>query len=256
MRNDPVEARRKNSKEMEMSIFKRIFRIGRSHAHAIVDDLEDPIEMTAQGIRDLKKDLEKARESLAEVKGIAIRTSKRCEGKKRDAVEYERKAMLLLAKMEKGELAAPEAERLAEKALDKRDEMANEAINLAREAEHHEKMAADLSADVKKLKQTISGYENDLGALKARARTAASTKKINRQIAGIDSSGTISLLERMKAKVEEDESLAIAYREVADASRSVDEEIDNALSSSAATAPSTSLIELKKRMGIPLLEEK
>ncbi|MCP4692773.1 MAG: PspA/IM30 family protein, partial [Desulfobacterales bacterium] len=64
-----------------MSIFKRIFRIGRAHAHAVVDDMEDPIEMTVQGIKDLKKDLEKAMESLAEVKGVAIRTSKRCESK-------------------------------------------------------------------------------------------------------------------------------------------------------------------------------
>ncbi len=233
-----------------MSIFKRIFMIGRSHAHAIVDDMENPIEMTAQGIRDLKKDLEKALESLAEVKGIAIRTSKQCERSKRTAVDYERKAMLLLQKAERGELDAMEAERLAERALEQRDAGARDAIRLAREAEHHEKMAADLSANVKKLKLTISKYENELGALKARARTAASTKKINKQIAGIDPSGTISLLERMKARVEEDESLAIAYKEVADGSRSVDEEIDNALASNATAALSTSLIELKKRLGI------
>ncbi len=239
-----------------MSIFKRIFRIGRAHAHAVVDDMEDPIEMTAQGIKDLKKDLEKAMESLAEVKGVAIRTSKRCESKKREAVDYERKAMLLMQKMEKGEMEPSEAERLAERALEKRDESATEAIGLARETEHHEKMADDLSVNVKKLRRTISKYENELGALKARARSAASTKKINRQIAGIDTSGTISLLERMKAKVEEDESLAIAYKEVADASRSVDEEIETALSSDGETGPSTRLIELKKRMGIPLLEEK
>ncbi len=239
-----------------MSIFKRIFRIGRSHAHAIVDDMEDPIELTVQGIKDLKKDLEKALESLAEVKGIAIQTSKRCERRKTEAVDYERKAMLLLRRMERGELDASEAERLAERALDRRDESAAEAMRLAGEAEHHEKMADDLSANAKKLRLTISKYENELGALKARAKTAASTKKINRQIAGLDTSGTISLLERMKAKVEEDESLAIAYRDVADASRSVDEEIDNVLSTNSESGPSPRLIELKKRMGVKLLEEK
>ena len=60
-----------------MSIFKRIFKIGQAHAHDVIDQLEDPIKMTEQGIRDLKSDLSMAMSSLAEVKSIAIRTRKK-----------------------------------------------------------------------------------------------------------------------------------------------------------------------------------
>jgi phage shock protein A len=39
----------------------------------LVDKLEDPIKMTEQGIRDLKEDMSKALQAMAEVKALAIR---------------------------------------------------------------------------------------------------------------------------------------------------------------------------------------
>ncbi len=233
-----------------MSIFKRIFKIGQSQAHDMIDKMEDPIKMTEQGIRDLKKDLQQAMTSLAEVKGIAIRTKKEAENNKKLAADYERKAMLLLQKMQSGDIDPQDAERLATEALSKKEESAKEALRLSQEAEHHEKMAGTLQANVNKIKSTVSTYENDLVTLKARARTAASTKKINQQISKVDSAGTISMLEKMKAKVEEDESLALAYGEMANADKSVDDEINAALESGQGPAPSTNLLELKKKMGI------
>ena len=75
-----------------MSIFARLFKVGQAQAHNIVDKLEDPIKLTEQGIRDLKKDLQGAMQGLAEVKGIAIRLGKESEEARRHAEEYERKA--------------------------------------------------------------------------------------------------------------------------------------------------------------------
>jgi len=233
-----------------MSLFNRIFKLGQSHAHSAIDKMEDPIKMTEQGIRDLKKDLQGAMQSLAEVKGVTIRTRKESENNKKLAADYERKAMLLLQKLQNGELDASEAERLATEALSKKESHANEAIKLAQEADNHQKMSDSLQTNVNKLKSTITTYENDLITLRARARTAASTKKINKQIAKVDASGTIAMLEKMKAKVEEDESLAIAYGEMATADKSVDDEINSVLSSGKSITASASLLELKQKMGI------
>ena len=36
-------------------IFQRLFKTGQAEAHAIVDKLEDPIKLSEQAIRDLKK---------------------------------------------------------------------------------------------------------------------------------------------------------------------------------------------------------
>ena len=233
-----------------MSFFKRLFKVGQANAHAVLDKIEDPIKMTEQGIKDLKEDLKSAMTSLAEVKGIAIRTRKEADNNKKLAADYERKAMLLLQKMQSGEMTAADAERLATEALAKKESHTKESVRLNQEAENHEKMANSLQANVSKIKSSITTYENDLTTLKARARTAKSTKKINAQLANIDSSGTINMLEKMKAKVEEDEALAQAYGEVANIDKSVDDEINAAISDNSKLESSMQLLELKKKMGI------
>ena len=154
-----------------MSIFNRVFKVTQSEAHAVIDKIEDPIKMTEQGIRDLKKDLQQAMTSLAEVKGMAIRTRRSAESSKKLAADYERKAMTLLQKMQNGELDSSEAERLATQALNKKEHIAAEAVRLSQEAERHEQMANQLQANVNKIKSTITTYENDLITLKARAKT-------------------------------------------------------------------------------------
>lgn len=236
-----------------MSLFKRLFRVSQAEAHAIVDKFEDPIKMTEQGIRDLKKDLQASMTSLAEVKAIAVRTRREADNHKKLTVDYERKAMMLLQKMQSGEMDQADAERLATQALNKKEQSAADAIRLAQEAERHEQMAGQLQANVNKIKSSVNTYENDLVTLKARARTAAATKKINQQIARVDSSGTIAMLEKMKSKVEEDEALALAYGEMADLDKSVDDEIDEALKSGNTVTASVHLLELKKKMGIKMI---
>ena len=233
-----------------MSIFQRIFKVTQSETHALIDKLEDPIRMTEQGIRDLKKDLQQAMTSLAEVKSMAIRTRKDSDNKKKLAADYERKAMMLLQKMQNGEFDPADAERLASQALNQKEQLAAEAVQLAQEAERHEQMANQLQANVNKIKSTVTTYENDLLTLKARSRTAAATKKINQQIARVDSSGTIAMLEKMRSRVEEDESLATAYGEMATADKSVDDEINAALSGGSTPSTSQSLLELKQKMGM------
>lgn len=236
-----------------MSLFKRLFRVSQAEAHALVDKFEDPIKMTEQGIRDLKKDLQASMTGLAEVKAIAVRTRREADNHKKLTVDYERKAMMLLQKMQSGEMDQADAERLATQALNKKEQSAADAMRLAQEAERHEQMAGQLQANVNKIKSSVNTYENDLVTLKARARTAAATKKINQQIARVDSSGTIAMLEKMKGKVEEDEALALAYGEMADLDKSVDDEINAALKSGNTVTASVHLLELKKKMGIKMI---
>ena len=235
-----------------MSLFRRMFKVAQAESHAAMEKFEDPIKMTEQGIRDLKKDLQAAMQSLAEVKSMAIRTRRDAEGKKKLAADYERKAMMLLQKMQSGELDPTDAERLAAEALNQKEQQAAEAVRISQEADRHEQMAGQLQASVNKIKSTISTYENDLVTLTARSKTAAATKKINQQIAKVDSSSTIAMLEKMKAKVEEDESLAMAYGEMASADQSIDDEINAVLKGKDAKAlpPPQALLELKKKMGI------
>ena len=102
-------------------LFSRLFSLGKAEAHSLVDKIEDPIKMTEQGIRDLKKDLQDSMKSLAEVKGIVMRMRNDSENQKKASVDYERKAMALLQNGQQGKLDSNEAERLATEALSRKD---------------------------------------------------------------------------------------------------------------------------------------
>lgn len=232
------------------SVFGRIFKVFQAEAHSAVDNLEDPIKLTEQGIRDLKNDLQGAMRSLAEVKALAIRLKKQADDHKKVGADYERKAMMLLQKMKAGEMDATEAERLALEAMNKKETAMKEAATAQANYENQQKMADQLQSKVNKLKTTIGQYENELVTLKARAKTASSMRKINQQMSKIDSSSTISMLEKMKTKVDEEESLATAYGELSENTGSIDDDINKALESGTAPAASDSLAELKKKMGI------
>ena len=231
-------------------IFQRFFKMAQSEAHSAVDKLEDPIKLTEQGIRDLKKDLQSAMTSLAEVKAIAIRLKKDSDDQKKLAGDYERKAMMLLQKAQAGDMDAVEAERLATAALEKKEGAVTQAQRLSVDQEGQQGMADQLQNKVEQLKRDIGKYENELVTLRARAKTASSMRKINQQLSGVDSSSTLAMLEKMKDKVAEEESLAQAYGDIGDVGTSIDQDIDKALQAPSQSATSDSLAELKKKMGI------
>jgi len=233
-----------------MSFFNRLFKIGQSEAHSALDKFENPIKLTEQGIRDLKKDLNQSLTSLAEVKAIAIRHAREIEQNKNLATDYEKKAVLLLQKSKNGSLAKEEAERLAIEVLSKKEEFSNKVVSITKEKETHDRMVSKLEANISKLKSNISTYENQLTTLKARYKTALATKKLNKQLSQVDSSSTIALLEKMKDKVNEQESLAEAYGDVAEIDKSVENEIDAALKGSGDIKAQNSLDALKAKMGM------
>lgn len=234
-----------------MNVFKRLFKIGEAEAHSAVDKLEDPIKLTEQGIRDLKKDLDKSLQALAEVKAMTIRAKNEVETHKNKAQNYENKAMLLLKKVQSGGIDPAEADRLASEALVKKEESTGQMNRAIDERDRFDKNVAQLEANVKKVRSTISQYENELKTLKARVKVSSATKKLNKQMAQIDTSGTVSMLERMKDKVAEEEALAESYGEIANESKSVDDEIDKAIAGSSSEAKAADdLAAMKAKLGL------
>ncbi|MDN5869647.1 MAG: PspA/IM30 family protein [Nitrococcus sp.] len=219
-----------------MNLFRRLLKLGESEAHSMVDRLEDPVRMSEQAIRDLREELRKAMEALAEVKAITIRSRREQTEARQAATDYEHKAVLLLEKAERGELEATEADRLATESLQRKAEHAKRAGELAGEVEKYERMTADLEHKVRDIRHRINQWENELRTLKARARVSSATKKLNRELADIDTTSTVSTLQRMKEKVAQEEAMAEAYGQVAAVPRSVDHEIDSALGGPAASS--------------------
>ena len=212
-----------------MNIFKRIFRIGQAEIHSVVEKMEDPIKMTEQGIREMRDDLNQSLEAYAKVKAMAIRSQNNVEKKKLEAADYERKAILLLEKANRNEISIDQAENLAKEALGLKNQLLEEITELENQVIIHEKSANEIHKNVEILKFNINKWENELATLKARVKVADATKLVNKQMAKIDANSTISMLERMKEKVEEDEALARAYGSMSTQNKSADDQINETL---------------------------
>lgn len=232
-----------------MNIFKRLLRIGQAEIHSAVDKMEDPIRMTEQGIREMREDLDKALEALAQIRALAIRTKNDKVKKEAAAQDYENKVVLLLTKAQKGELELEAAEKLAKEALTLKENLLNEADMLSEQQVVHEKSADEIQKNIEILRFNITKWENELKTLKSRIRVSKATKEVNKQMAQIDSNSTISMLERMKEKVEEEEALAQAYGEIANKKTSVDEEIDRAIGDESSKV-NQELDDIKRKLGM------
>lgn len=232
-----------------MGVFKRLFKVGQSEAHSAIDKLENPIKMTEQGIRDLKKDLDESLKAMAEVKAMAIRSRNDVKTHKSKADDYESKAIQLLKKAQAGEMEAADADRLASEALAKKESFTADMNQAKQDMDRFDANVAQLDKKIKKLRSDISSYENELRTLKARVKVSEATAKVNKQMAQIDSSSTVSMLERMKDKVAQQEALAEAYGDIAGEDKTLDDEIDSALEGGSAKS-SDELAALKAKMGM------
>ena len=100
-----------------------------------------------------------------------------------------------------------------------------------------------------KLNLTLVSGKMSLKTLKARVKVSNATKNLNKQMAEIDSSSTVSMLERMKEKVHQEEALAEAYGDIANSSKSIDDELDKAAEYRNANADDD-LAKLKEQLGL------
>ena len=145
-----------------MNIFKRLFKIGQSEANSAIDKMEDPIKMTEQGIRDMKQDLEKSLEALAQVKALAIRAKNEQEEHQDKAEDYHNKAILILKKAEKEQMEKEEADRLAKQALVKKEEAQQHITRAKEEVKKFNESIAQLENNIQGIKSNISNWENEL----------------------------------------------------------------------------------------------
>lgn len=232
-----------------MNFFKRLFRWWKSEAHNALDKIEDPVKMLEQGLRDLRSDLEKSIEGLAKAKEITIKHKKHIEEARASAQDYEQKALALLTRASKGEIAAEEADRLASEALSVKADREEKSKKLAVDLSRYEIMTEKMETNVKTLKSQIKSWEDELSFLKARSQVAEASRRINKELSSVDSSQTVSVLERMKERIESKEHLAEAYGEIALSQKStLDDAIDVALDTKAAHTR-LALEDLKKRIG-------
>ncbi|GAA0562131.1 PspA/IM30 family protein [Chitinophaga japonensis] len=212
-----------------MNIFKRLLRIGQAEIHAAVEKMEDPIKMTEQGLRELQKDLAAATEAYAKVKALAIRTENEQAQCQKESMNYAEKAILIMQKAQAGQVDLVKAEELAREALSLRRKFYTESEELGAQVLNLQQSSREMLRNTEILKENMEKWEKELRTLKARAKVSKATEQVNKQLSQLDNNGTVAMLERMKAKVEDQEALAQAYGDIARGKNSLKDELNDLL---------------------------
>jgi phage shock protein A len=232
-----------------MNIFKRLFRIGQAEIHAAVDKMEDPIKMTEQGLRELRTDLAEATEAYDKVKALAIRTGNDQVHCQQESRNYGEKAILIMQKAQTGQVDMIKAEELAREALSLHKKYDIESEDLGQQAVALQQSSREMLRNTEILKDNMDKWEKELRTLKARVKVSKATEQVNKQLAQVDGNGIITMLERMKSKVEDQEALAQAYGEISRDKNSRKEELNSVLKDNSLSIEKD-LQAIKEKLGI------
>lgn len=198
-----------------MNFFKRLFKIRQAETNNILNNLEEPINLTEESIENLKTGIKKTLEVLAEIKALSIHAKNEAETFEKKSYDYEQKAIFILQKGQQKALSTIEAEQLAMEALQKKALQIELSKKAKRDHNHFENKFTQLSKKITTIKSTISKWENELKILKAKIKIGTATKNINKRLALLDSNNTITLINKLRNKVIQEEVLAKSYQEIA-----------------------------------------
>jgi phage shock protein A len=186
---------------------------------------------------------------MAHVKALAISSKKERDEQEAKAKDYESKATIILKKVQAGDMEAADADQLAKEAIAKKEEAQQHANRANADNKKFDKNISELKNTIETIKGNINNWENELKTLNARVKVSDATKNVNKQMAELDSAGTVSMLERMKEKAAQEEALNEASGELTHTKKSIDDEI-NAAADTTEAKIDDDLAKLKEQLGM------
>jgi len=212
-----------------MSIFDRLFRIGKAEANAAVDKMEDPAKMAAQILRELRENYQQAIQGEAEIKALALQHRASELQNRNTAAEWEKKTNELLDRIDSKELDEAKGNELATKAAEAHQAAVTQADEFAKMAEKEESAVAVMDLKIKQIKDQIAETESRAQLINSRAKTAEVSEKINKTLSSVDTDGLMATLNRMDEKASASEFRAAAYAQLEDSTMSTEQEINKVL---------------------------
>jgi len=222
-----------------MSIFERLFRIGKSNVNAAIDKMEDPVKIIDQVLRELDEDVEKV--TAAVTSQMAV--EKRFERELKEAEE----------------LVAKRDSQARQALLAGNDELAREALaDKAKQSEKRDKVqdsynrskatSDKLRDQLRDLKARVNEMKDQRSTLIAQAEAAKAQQKINSTMKGVGKNDVGATFNRMEEKIKKMHDEADAAFELANEDKSLDQKFEEQLKSSKANAIDDELAALKAEL--------
>ena len=182
-----------------MGVFTRMSNMIKVKVNATLDDLENPIELLDQKIRDMEEQLSKAKTSSAEVIGNVKLIEKNMNEVKKLSDDLDGKVKLALSKG--NEELAKEALRRKVEADKKYETLKQNHATASAQAEALKKNLAALEAELEKTKS----YRDEAAA---RYSTAKASKKVNEVLSDVQTKSNTIQMDSIERKIAKEEAAA------------------------------------------------
>ncbi|CAL5221158.1 g3297 [Coccomyxa viridis] len=176
----------------QMNLFSRLFRVARSYANSIVSSVEDPEKMLEQTVNEMQSDLIKMRQASAQVMASQKQIEVKYKQAQQAADDWYRRAQLAV---EKGD------DELAKEALKRRKSNQENADVMKAQLDQQRKAVDQLISNTKMLESKLVEAKSKKDTLKARAKTAQTSRQIADMVQGLNTSNAVTAFERMEEKV-------------------------------------------------------
>lgn len=221
-----------------MSFWKRVKDITMANLNDLLNKAEDPEKMIDQYVRDMEEEVQQLRAIVADAIAQEKTYKKKFETYQEDVNKWQEKAEQAIV---------ANRDDLAKKALERK----NESLE---QAKFYEDKYKEQQVKVDGYKRKLDDYEDKLESakrkrddLKSRAKAAKAEKKLNEAVAGIGQTSASEDFKRMEEKIINLESQAEASGEMAERSRSLEDEFEE-LGKNSSTVDDE-LAALKKKLG-------
>ncbi|MBP2032300.1 phage shock protein A [Clostridium algifaecis] len=182
-----------------MGFIKRVSNIFRAKVNNSLDEIENPIELLDQKLRDMEESLNKAKISSAQILGNVHEIEKKMQNAKNTSVEFDSKVKLALSKGN---------EELAKKALERKLDADKTYNSLEKSYKDARVKAETIKEKLKELEEEIQKTRTYRDEAAARYNNAEASKKVNEILADVNTGSNKINLDDIERKIEKKESLA------------------------------------------------
>ncbi|MEG3922656.1 MULTISPECIES: PspA/IM30 family protein [unclassified Microcoleus] len=188
-----------------MGLFDRLWRVIRANINSLVGAAEDPEKILEQAVMDMQEDLVQLRQAVAGAIAAQKRTERQCSQAESTAAEWHQRAQLAL---QKGE------ENLAREALTRKKSYQETATAMKASLDQQSAVVTKLKENMRTLESKISEAKSKKDMYIARARSAASSERLQEMMGNLSTGSALSAFERMEEKVMQLEARSEAIAEL------------------------------------------
>lgn len=182
-----------------MGIFNRLSNMVKAKVNDTLDDMENPIQLLDQKIRDMEESLSKAKLSSAQILGNVHEIEKKITIAEKESKDYDEKVKLALAKGN---------EDLAKRALQRK-------LDADKKIESLKTSHADAAQKAELIKKNLKALEDEIEKTRsyrdeaaARSNNADASKQVNEILANVKTKQNSIQLDDIERKIQRKEALA------------------------------------------------